>query len=246
MVAMKTSALAGRILFGIAILGFGLLHCFAAVTDLVPGSIWTPVYHWLLWPVGLLLIAAGLAVSLGKQIRAGAAVIAAIMLLRIVILSVPAIVTTPRNGGLWTPAFELLGMAAICLLLISLHFLTTTRVLFAAALEVFAIQHFLYSNFVVMLIPGWIPAPLFFAWLVGVAFIAAALAIAGNRMARPAALSLATMFFLWVLILHIPRAVHAPRNGTEWTGVFTSLAFGAGSLLLAEKAGGQSGAYIPS
>jgi uncharacterized membrane protein YphA (DoxX/SURF4 family) len=235
---MKTTALAGRILFGVALAGFGLLHWTAALAGIVPGAIWMPLFHWLLGPVGILLLAAGAAISLGKQTRAAAAAVALLMALRIVILDLPAILAAPRNGALWTQTFEMAGMMAVCLALVSPRLFLTARVLFAASLEVFAVQHFLYSKFVVMLIPGWIPAPYFFAWLVGVAFIASALAIAGGRAARAACLTLAAMFFTWVVILHIPRALHAPGNGVEWTGVFTALAFGAGSLIFAEKVGG--------
>jgi uncharacterized membrane protein len=107
------------------------------------------------------------------------------------------------------------------------------RFLIAISLVVFAVQHFMYAGFVANLIPTWIPARLFWAYFTGVAFVAAALSIATRQRMRIAAMLLGTMFFLWVLLLHVPRVAKTPRNGDEVTSLFVALAMSGIAFALA-------------
>jgi uncharacterized membrane protein len=110
---------------------------------------------------------------------------------------------------------------------------TLGRIFVAIALVVFGVQHFMYGGFVAGLVPAWMPGRLFWAYFVGVAFFAAAGGILYERLARPAATLLGVMFFLFVLLLHIPRiAVHS-NDGNEWTSGFVALAMCGGSWVLA-------------
>jgi uncharacterized membrane protein len=107
------------------------------------------------------------------------------------------------------------------------------RFLFALPLLVFGIQHFMYARYVATLVPSWIPGHLFWAYFVGVAFIATTLAIATQTKARLSATWLGIMFLLWVLVLHLPRVAAAPHNGDEWTSAFVALAMSGGAFLVA-------------
>jgi hypothetical protein len=78
-----------------------------------------------------------------------------------------------------------------------------------------------------------IAARLFWAYFTGVAFVAAALAIASRKMLRLAAVLLGTMFFLWVVLLHVPRVAGAIRNGNEVTSLFVAVAMCGLSFVLA-------------
>ena len=55
---------------------------------------------------------------------------------------------------------------------------------------------------------------------------------------------LGTMLFVWVLVLHIPRAVADPYGaiGNEWTSVFQALAFSGVAFILGETLGAGSNA----
>jgi len=107
------------------------------------------------------------------------------------------------------------------------------RIFIAISLVVFGIQHFLYANFVATLVPSWMPARLFWAYLVGVAFVAAAIGAVVHRMTRPAGTLLGVMFLLFVTMLHIPRIVTHARDGNEWTSGFVALAMCGGAWILA-------------
>jgi uncharacterized membrane protein len=101
---------------------------------------------------------------------------------------------------------------------------TLGRIFVAISLVVFGVQHFMYGVFVAGLVPRWMPGRLFWAYFVGVAFFAAAAGILYERMLRPAAILLGAMFFLFVVLLHIPRIAANSRDGNEWTSGFVALA----------------------
>ena len=107
------------------------------------------------------------------------------------------------------------------------------RIFIAISLVVFAIQHFLYANFVATLVPAWISGRLFWAYFVGVAFIAAAIGAVVPKMTRPAGILLGILFFLFVVTLHIPRIAAHSRDGNEWTSGFVALAMCGGAWILA-------------
>jgi len=113
---------------------------------------------------------------------------------------------------------------------------TLGRVFVAISLVVFGVQHFIYGGFVAGLVPAWMPGRLFWAYFVGVAFFAAAAGILYKMMARPAATMLGVMFFLFVLLLHIPRIVGNSSDGNEWTSGFVALAMCGGAWILATAA----------
>jgi uncharacterized membrane protein len=100
---------------------------------------------------------------------------------------------------------------------------------------VFGYMHFLYPDFVATLVPNWIPGHLFWTYFAAVALIASGLGILLNIQRRLAALLLGIMLFLWVIMLHIPRAVVAlpADHGNEWASVFEALAFSGMAFLLA-------------
>jgi uncharacterized membrane protein len=107
------------------------------------------------------------------------------------------------------------------------------RIFIAISLVVFGIQHFLYANFVATLVPAWIPSRLFWAYFVGVAFVAAAIGALAPKMTRPAGILLGILFFLFVVTLHIPRIAAHSRDGNEWTSGFVALAMCGGAWILA-------------
>jgi len=112
---------------------------------------------------------------------------------------------------------------------------TLGRIFIAIALVVFGVQHFMYGAFVAGLVPAWMPGRLFWAYFVGAAFFAAAAGILYQRLARPAATLLGVMFFLFVVLLHIPRIAAHPSDGNEWTSGFVALAMCGGAWVLARN-----------
>jgi uncharacterized membrane protein len=108
-------------------------------------------------------------------------------------------------------------------------------ILFSITITVFGIEHFLYAEFVKTLVPDWIPGPLFWTYFAAVALVGSGSAILFQTRSRLAAMLLGIMIFLWVLLLHIPRAAVAPATdkGNELTSVFEALGFSGIAVLIA-------------
>jgi hypothetical protein len=110
------------------------------------------------------------------------------------------------------------------------------KYLLALGLVVFGIQHILYAEYVATLITPWIPWKLFWTYLVAIAFFATALSLALNIMVRLSSLSMALMFFLWVLVLHGPLVAGHPGVEPQWTSAFIALGMGGIFLVAAGTA----------
>lgn len=104
---------------------------------------------------------------------------------------------------------------------------------FTIPMVVFAAQHFTSAKFMVLLVPSWIPAHLFWVLLVGSALIAAALSIVVKRHAQLAATLLGIMFILFEVLLHIPRVVANPRDRFAWAVALRDLSFSGGAFAFA-------------
>jgi uncharacterized membrane protein len=104
--------------------------------------------------------------------------------------------------------------------------------LFAIALAVFGIQHFMYAGFVATLVPGWIPWHLFFTYLTGAAFIAVAISIIINKYTALAAALLSIEMGLFVVLLHIPQLLGNPHNVQQWTRFLQDVAIMGTAMVL--------------
>lgn len=245
---MKILTTPGRFLFAVAITAFGIQHFFFAITRAGLGPPWTPVSHLLAFFVGVILIVGGVGVMAGIQVRCATIMLAVLFAVRPLLCYVPNVAANVRDPGPWTSAFELLAMGGASLVLAATSatrgprsgngrrpdlWLQLGQSLFAISLIVFGIQHLMYGPFVATLIPEWIPGRLFWAYFVGVGFIATCLAIVSGKLARLAATLLGTMFFLWVVMLHAPRVAAALHNANEWTSMFVALAMSGGAFIVA-------------
>ncbi len=97
---------------------------------------------------------------------------------------------------------------------------------FGISLLVFGIQQFIYTGFLagLELMPEWIPAHTFFAYLTGIALIAAGVSIVIRMRAHVAAAVMSVLFFLCTLLLHGPRLSAIIHDGGERTRAFETLA----------------------
>jgi uncharacterized membrane protein YphA (DoxX/SURF4 family) len=247
---MDTLLKVGHLCFAISIAFFGFQYLLygrlMGGLPLVPP--WTPGGRVLAYPLGVVLIAAGLSIATLWRARLSAIGLAVFLLFSVLFLHSLHASAILHNGVDRTRAFEALALSAMAFVLAGIlpkeggplastiganKLVTLGRFVFALSMIVFGVQHFMYAGFIAFLIPAWIPGHLFLAYLTGTAFIAAGLSIATGILAPLAAASLGVMFFLWVVVLHAPRVVAQPRNGDEWTSAFVALAFGGGSFVVA-------------
>jgi len=247
---MKSSLRLGTVFFFCAIAFFGI-QLFAYATQVVHpllGPPWTPVGRLSAGITGFALLTACTLAATRRHTAWVGVLLATVFLLRATLTYTPMLAGNLRSGGLWTVFFELVAMGAASLFLVSasdfrprggqprtVRWATSAGLfLFALSLAVFGIQHFIYGSYVATLVPSWIPGRLFWAYFVGVAFEASALALFLRRNIRLATTLLGIMFFSWVLIVHAPRVAAALQNGNEWTSAFVALAMSGAALLFAE------------
>lgn len=253
---MNKLAPLGQLFFAIAMVVFGVQHFVYLdfVTQVFPKlQPWVPGRPFLACVFGAFLVAAGVAIILGKAARLAALLLGAVILISFALLHLPLAIATPHNGGLWTFAgkalalsggsFLVAGSLPANLKLPANWLATVVRVLeklipwgkcfLAAFLILGGIQHFLYPKFVATLVPAWIPGHVFWTYFAGVALIAGGLGIILPMTRRLAASLTAIMIFLWVVLLHIPRALADLHNSNETTAVFEALAMTGAAILVA-------------
>jgi uncharacterized membrane protein len=231
----------GKLFFAVAILAIGIIHIVTRnfPTGLMPVPATVAGRAALVYISGIALVVAGLLILVKKYSYYGALLAGTIWLVLLLLLDLPLLIPHLHDPGPWTITFETAGIFSGALLLMgrtmASKLIVTARYIFLLALIVFGVQHYMYLNFITTLIPAWLPAHLFWAWLVMIVFFATALSLLIQKLAKLSALLLAIMFLLWVIILHLPRVVASPYLEPEWTSMFVALAFGSVSLLLVAK-----------
>ena len=248
----------GSLFFPGAILAFGIEHFLFAGTAADAMYPWVPGPPAWNYAFGALLVSVSISIGIGKRVPLAAGLLGTTLGLYALLLYGPRVAAHLHDPGLWTRVFgigsplaaacELLAMSGAAWVLAGGRAENRRgfpardmekmerlgRLLFAAPMVVFGVQHFLYPAFLATLIPSWIPWPSFWEDVVGVAFIAAAVSIATNKAARLAALLLGAMFGLFVLVLHVPRVVEAVRSLDEWESAFVAVAMSGGAFVVAE------------
>jgi uncharacterized membrane protein len=107
---------------------------------------------------------------------------------------------------------------------------------FATPLAVFGAEHLSGAKFIMLGVPSYMPGRLFWAYFVGFALLAASLSIAAKIQVRWSGLLFGIMMFLFVAMLHIPRALASPSDRIPWTIVVREMSFAGGGWLLAGAA----------
>ncbi|HET7585169.1 MAG TPA: hypothetical protein VFK13_09680 [Gemmatimonadaceae bacterium] len=102
----------------------------------------------------------------------------------------------------------------------------------AASLAAFAGEHFTSAANIAQIVPRFMPARLFIAYLVGAAHLAAALSFVTRRYVRWAAIGLAIMFGLFVLLMDLPSAIANPGVRMAWSLAARQATFSLGALAL--------------
>jgi uncharacterized membrane protein len=125
----------------------------------------------------------------------------------------------------------------------------SSNLCFAIPLAVFGALHLSGVDFVLPLVPSYMPWRLFWAYFVGCALLAASLSIATKIQVRWSGLLFGIMMFLFVGMLMIPGALATPRDRIAWTIVVRESSFAGGGWILAgtalrEQGRGQGGSKL--
>ncbi len=108
---------------------------------------------------------------------------------------------------------------------------------YAGPLAAFGTEHFTLNQVIASIVPSWIPWHTFWAYFVGVCFIAAALSLASGICARLAATLVAVTFFLFVVLMDVPAWVQDPGDRFGLALALRELSFAGGALAWAASLG---------
>jgi putative oxidoreductase len=109
----------------------------------------------------------------------------------------------------------------------------------AVVMFVFGIQHFLHPYDLLVKVPDFLPGGIAWVYLVGAAFVLAALSFVTNIWVRTAAYMLALLLFTFVLTIHLPNytdTADVAYRQMALTNLLKDSALGAFALYIASNA----------
>lgn len=243
---MKKLTDAGPYFYAIAVAAFGVIQLVTQnfLTGLFPVPAGLPwrVFWVDLCSVLFLLAGAGLAFRVRPYLAAALA--GYIFFLFFFSVHLPKMLTDIYNPNAWSPAFEALMLGSGAFIIannvakdggvggtadrrwrkIAGAAAVAGIYLFALSLVVFAVLHIRYNVYIQTLMPEWMPAHVFLAYVVIAGFLLSSFSLFTNLKVPLASGLLGIMFLLWVLTLHGPRAIGKWNVETEWASLFVSLA----------------------
>ena len=209
---------------------------------------------------GIAFILIGLAIVSGKKARPATVLAGVLIFLWALLRHIPVVAADSLLSGAWTSAGKALtfvggvlaiaatfpkmepGRDTLLLKVVNLEgeFILIGRVCLGLFLVLTGIQHFLFTEFVASLIPGWFPGDaVFWTYVAGVALIAGGIGLFIPQTARLAALLSGLMVFSWFWIVHIPRTF---LGVSDSIAVFEALAVSGIALVLAGYLSPREGA----
>jgi uncharacterized membrane protein len=228
---------AGKYLFAFSIIAFGIIQI--GVQEFMKGFLpmpdGLPARIFFLNFISTLFVAGGIAMCIPKTRHRAALLVGILFLILFIYPHLVLLLPDIHNPNPWTASAEDLALASGAFIISGDAQNSTMdpgksalarngRILFAVSLIVFAVQHFLYADFIATLVPAWIPFKLFWAYFIGVAFSLASISLLTNIKTRLASALLGFMFLFWVIFLHLPRVAGATHIEPEKTSMFIALA----------------------
>jgi uncharacterized membrane protein len=245
-----------RIFFGIGMVGIGIQHFIYSdfrpvIIPAWPEWMHTPVLAYI---IGAAIVTAGIFIRLGLRAKTVSLLLAGFLLCCLVFIQSPFVLFVQPNSayhlGLWTDplkelalaggAFVMAGLSGdnsdkYALLSVVEKMIPLGKIFFSTTLIAFGIDHFFYTEFVATIVPSWVPDHTFWTYFAGVVLIGSGVAIILKIKRKRIAMLTSIMLFLWLVLLHIPRAIAEPyvAKGNEITSVFEALAFSGIALGIA-------------
>lgn len=240
----------GQVFFGICLAGLGLQQF------LYPGfrpvfipefPSWIPAGSALVYFTGALLMGVGLIIIFNWKAASISYYSGFVFLAVLLVFHLPfRFKHNPESLGAWTNALKLLTFAGCCFITSASFQIANMpariarwkkigEIFLGVTLVLFGIDHFLYAEFVRTLVPTWIPGDLFWTYFAAIALIGSGISFCLGIKKRLVGILFGCMLFIWLIVLHIPRAINHPPgdNGNELTSVFQCLGFSGIGFLIA-------------
>lgn len=215
----------------------------------IPVLPWVPAMPWLAMLTGAIAIACGVGLLLRRWAKVSGFALGALLVGATLVFVLPKYIALPGDMGLRTVVFEPLSLACIAFLwpgepLTPVWLARTSRWLFAVAMIVFGVDHFLALAPIGTLLPDWIPWHVFWIGFFGAVFIVAGMGIGLRILERWSWAAIGLMFAVFVLTLHVERTLGfysipgAIRDPDEWSSLFIAVGLWGGPWAMAAQASG--------
>jgi len=246
-------ASAGHAFFAAAMIWLGAMGLskgtFVQVWQPVPQ--WVPAREALAYLCAFISLASGIGLLLQRTAALAARVVFASLMIWLLALRLPNLFfQTPIVLVAWTFGSTAVMVAAAWVLYVwfaghhdrqRLGLLADdtgmriARALYGLSLIPFGLAHFMYPDATTVLIPGWLPWHVAWAYFTGAAFIAAGLAVTVGVCARLAAALSTLQLGLFGLIVWVPRVLAGAVTDFQWGEFVTTCALTAGAWVVADS-----------
>lgn len=247
-----------RVVFAAVMIGLGMVGLyygdFALVWQRIPIAE-LPGRQWFAYACASIELLGGIGLLVPGSRHLASAVLLVFLLLWLVLLKLPGVLAMPLMEATWLGFGEIAVMLAGCWIAFAatadgagnrFRLLTGTggirsaRLLFALALPMIGLSHFVYSKETVAFVPTWLPYPLGWAYLTGGASLVASAALLLRVVPRLAAMLEAAMLGIITLLVWGAGVVAAPTDRTQLTGLLISALIAGGAWLVADSYRGET------
>ena len=247
----------GHALFAIAVIALGILGLIRSDYAVL----WHPVpiavvgHRTLGYVCALLAPFCGIGLLWRRAVAFSSRVLLAYLVVCLLLVSLPGIFSAHAAFGSWYGIAEPAVMVAAAWVLYAwfasdwdrchLCFATgadgirIARVLFALTLLYFGIGHIVFLKETASDVPDWLPWHVAWAYLTGLAFIAAGLALLFGWFARLAAALSTLQICLFVLLVWIPKMIAGSQSAFTLRETIISAALATGAWVMADSYRGQ-------
>jgi hypothetical protein len=230
----------GPYFYAAAVACFGVIQLVTQhfLTGLLPVPDFVPLrWWWMILTSGLFILAAA-AFFFRYRRQLAVLVMGAVFTIYLLALHLPLLIAHIYVAEHWSATFEVVMLASGAFIIaaqlpddapgvrggVIARLALVSHYLFAVSLFLFAIQHIMYNDYIITLIPAWLPVPTLLAYLVIAAYLLSGVSFVIGQRVGLAAFWLGVMFGMWVLLLHAPRAIGKWNVEAEWTSLFVALA----------------------